>query len=78
MNKNAKIYIQDNRIGIKPENINNVFSAFFTTKLEEEKNSGIGLYIIKKIIEETHKGKIEFRSKYGYGSTFLITLPTAI
>lgn len=78
VNKNAKIYIQDNGIGIKPENINNVFSAFFTTKLEEEKNSGIGLYIIKKIIEETHKGKIEFRSKYGYGSTFLITLPTAI
>ena len=72
------VVIQDNGIGINPKDRDNVFSAFFTTKLEEEKNSGIGLYIIKKIIEDTHKGKIEFRSKYGYGSTFLITLPTVI
>lgn len=75
VNNYAKIYIQDNGIGINSKDKDKVFSAFFTTKLEEEKNSGIGLYIIKKIIEDTHKGKIEFRSKYGYGSTFLITLP---
>ncbi len=76
--KNAKIYIHDNGIGIKDENKKKIFSAFFTTKLSEEKNSGMGLYTIKQMIIENHKGDIQFRSKYGYGTTFLITLPTVI
>ena len=76
--KNAKIYIHDNGIGIKDENKKKIFSAFFTTKLSEEKNSGMGLYTVKQMITENHKGDIQFRSKYGYGTTFLITLPTLI
>lgn len=75
INKNAKIYIHDNGIGIKDENINKIFSIFFTTKLSGERNSGMGLYIVKEIITKHHEGTIEFKSKYGYGTTFLITLP---
>lgn len=75
VDKKAKIYIQDNGMGVKPEYEDKIFFAFFTTKGIAEKNSGMGLYVVKKIITEHHKGSIRFKSKYGFGSTFLITLP---
>lgn len=75
VNNYAKIYIQDNGIGINSEDTDKVFSAFFTTKFLMENNTGISLYVVKKIIENIHKGDIKFKSKYGYGSTFLISLP---
>ena len=38
------------------------------------KGTGLGLVIVKGIIEE-HKGEIGVVSKLGYGSTFFFTLP---
>lgn len=75
IDKNAVISIKDNGIGIKEENKSKVFSAFFTTKASSKSGSGIGSYVVKRMIVENHKGNIEFKSKYGYGTTFIITLP---
>ena len=75
IDKKAKITIQDNGIGIKEEDKGKVFSAFFTTKASSKSGSGIGSYVVKRMIVENHKGSIEFKSKYGYGTTFIITLP---
>ena len=75
VDKNAVITIKDNGIGIKEENKSKVFSAFFTTKASSKSGSGIGSYVVKRMIVENHKGNIEFKSKYGYGTTFIITLP---
>lgn len=75
VNKSAKIYIQDNGIGIKPENQAKIFSAFFTTKPSSRSGSGIGSYVVKRMIVENHKGTISFKSQYGVGTTFAIMLP---
>ncbi|MDD5102538.1 MAG: ATP-binding protein, partial [Endomicrobiaceae bacterium] len=75
VNKSARIYIKDNGIGIKTENQPKIFSAFFTTKPSSRSGSGIGSYVVKRMIVENHKGDISFRSQYGIGTTFVINLP---
>ncbi|MBQ4178457.1 MAG: HAMP domain-containing histidine kinase, partial [Elusimicrobia bacterium] len=37
--------------------------------------TGIGMYIVKRMIEENHKGKIWFESKYMVGTDITIELP---
>lgn len=71
-----QIVVHDTGIGIKPEDLSRLFVPFFTTKATAEKGTGLGLYVIKKIIEN-HGGKVEVNSVYGEGTTFTIHLPAA-
>lgn len=71
-NNFLKITIQDTGMGIEPENINKIFDAFFTTKTAGE-GSGLGLYIIKKIIDK-HSGEISVKSQPGC-TVFTVLLP---
>lgn len=68
------ISIKDNGIGISDEKIARIFDPFFTTK-DVGKGTGLGLYIVKKEIEEKHKGKIYVTSAVGVGTTFHISIP---
>ncbi len=74
---NLEITIIDNGMGMKESNLNKIFTPFFTTKTTNRKGTGLGLYVIKKIITEAHKGKISFESQYQQGTTFTIELPLA-
>jgi signal transduction histidine kinase len=74
--KNVEIRIKDNGIGAKPEILAKLFTPFFTTKLSSRKGTGLGLYIIRQIIEENHHGSVKFDSRYGIGSETHIILPT--
>jgi len=65
------VRITDNGCGIPPENLEKLFTPFFTTK---QKGTGLGLSIIHKIIEE-HLGQINVESTVGKGTTFTVTLP---
>lgn len=65
------ITISDTGTGIAEENIEQVFSPFFTTKKE---GMGMGLSISKSIIE-AHQGKMSVRSILGEGTQFCIALP---
>jgi signal transduction histidine kinase len=67
----AQIDIVDNGCGIPKENMEKLFTPFFTTK---EKGTGLGLSIIHRLIEE-HGGMIDVTSEVGTGTTFMITLP---
>ncbi|HBN06945.1 MAG TPA: two-component sensor histidine kinase, partial [Bacteroidales bacterium] len=67
----CKISIKDNGSGIKQENIDKVFSTQFTTKKD---GSGLGLSIVKSIIEMIG-GKIDFVSQENKGTTFNVYLP---
>lgn len=67
------ISIKDNGPGI-PENIQGkIFDPFFSTKGVGE-GSGLGLDIVKKIVEK-HNGHIYFDTKQGIGTTFFVELP---
>lgn len=67
----AIISVRDQGIGIPPENIEKIFSPFFTTKPQ---GNGFGLTEVYKIMQ-SHGGTIEVESKVGKGSTFTILLP---
>ena len=72
-NNYAIVAITDNGQGIPAELQAKIFTPFFTTKSAGE-GSGLGLDIVKKIIDR-HDGKIEVDSKVGKGTTFSIWLP---
>lgn len=68
-----KFSIEDNGIGIDEEHFHLVFEIF--KKLNNRTDSsGIGLSIVKKIVE-SHGGEIWFDSKLHVGTTFYFTLP---
>jgi two-component system sensor histidine kinase HydH len=66
-----RIEIEDKGSGISEENVKRIFDPFFTTK---EKGSGLGLPIVKKIIEG-HRGTITIRSREGEGTKVELRLP---
>jgi signal transduction histidine kinase len=68
------IFVRDNGIGIEPQYQKKVFGLF--DKLDpNSEGTGIGLALIKRIIE-THGGKIWVESEgLGKGSTFCFTIP---
>jgi len=66
------ISVSDTGCGITPQNLEQIFAPFFTTK--GESGSGLGLPICKQIVEEM-QGKMEVQSEVGQGTTFRVTLP---
>ena len=74
---NAILSIKDNGIGIKEEDLKNIFDRFYRTDKSRNKETGgmgLGLSIAKSIILD-HKGKIRVRTKENVGSEFIIILP---
>ncbi len=69
-NDQLLVSFSDNGQGIPEQAKGRVFDAFFTTKPLGE-GSGIGLDIVKRIIEK-HQGTISFESETGVGTTFFI------
>jgi len=65
--------VRDTGEGIKPEDKEQVFKAFYTTK-PRGKGTGLGLSIARSILVE-HGGDIALESEYGNGATFNIWLP---
>lgn len=66
--------LQDNGIGMTPEELEGLFVPFFTTKATAQKGTGLGLYVIQRIIER-HGGTINASSQYGVGTTFSLRIP---
>ncbi|MCK5837980.1 MAG: ATP-binding protein, partial [Desulfobacula sp.] len=68
-----KMTITDNGMGISPENIEKIFSPFFTTK-PVGKGTGLGLSVCFGIIEN-FDGTMDVKSEQNIGTTFVIGLP---
>ncbi|MGC8653161.1 MAG: PAS domain-containing sensor histidine kinase [Candidatus Kryptoniota bacterium] len=66
------IIIRDTGEGIPPENLQKIFTPFFTTK-EPGKGTGLGLAVTKRILQE-HNGTIEISSETGRGTVATIRL----
>ncbi|MEG4089596.1 ATP-binding protein [Microcoleus sp. Pol12B4] len=72
--KRVAICIADNGPGIPPENHQQIFDTFFTTK-PAGKGSGMGLAICNQIVTEKHGGQLKLRSQPGKNTEFEILLP---
>jgi len=71
------IEIRDTGIGIKPDDINRIFTRFYKVNEARTGNSsgaGLGLTMVKRIIE-LHQGEIEVESTLSQGTIFRIFLP---
>ena len=69
-----EFWVQDNGIGIKDEDKERVFSIFERAAESSAEGTGIGLSIVKKIIQ-VHGGDIWVDSEFGKGSKFTFTIP---
>ena len=76
--KEIHFFLKDTGTGISPENMDKIFTPFFTTK-EMGKGTGLGLPLIYGIVK-MHKGQIQVESNTNQdsgptGTTFKITIP---
>ncbi len=75
--ENARITVKDQGQGIPEAELQKLFKPFSTGSVRGtagEKSTGLGLVIVRKIVEG-HGGKIKVTSTEGVGSTFSFTLP---
>ena len=73
-----RILVQDNGMGISPEDQAHIFDRFYRVRRPETdsiEGTGLGLAIVKSLVE-AHNGKIGLESRLGEGTTFYLTLPT--
>jgi signal transduction histidine kinase len=68
----ARITVEDNGVGIEPENLEKIFTIFVSGK--GSRGTGLGLPVSQKILKE-HGGNIVVESTLGKGSRFTIELP---
>ena len=76
-NKRLYVSVKDNGIGISKENSNDIFKRFSQINNEitkSNKGSGLGLNIVKSIIE-MHNGEIYLNESYTEGTEFIFYLP---
>lgn len=73
-NKQVRISVQDNGIGIPAANLERVFDPFFTTKLGRG-GSGLGLNIVYNLVRDALGGSISVASEPGQGACFTLLIP---
>jgi len=69
--------VSDTGVGISPEDLPHIFDKFYRVRGHSRmaKGTGLGLTLVKNIIEVVHNGRLSVRSEAGKGSTFSFELP---
>jgi two-component system phosphate regulon sensor histidine kinase PhoR len=69
--------VSDTGVGLSEEDCQKVFERFYRVKKDQQMapGTGLGLPLVKHIVEDIHAGRIEVASELGKGSTFGVVLP---
>ena len=70
--KRIRITVQDNGVGISPDQLDRIFDPNFTSK---NSGMGIGLTMVKRMVED-YNGTITVVSEVGKGASFTISMPS--
>ena len=73
----ARVEVEDTGIGIPQKDQNEIFTKFkraSNAPLMHANGSGLGLFIVKRMIEAHPEGAVNFKSTEGRGSTFWVEL----
>jgi len=75
----VRVSITDTGVGIPEDDIKYVFDKFYRVgaNKKQAEGTGLGLNLVKQIIEKVHNGRVFVKSKVGVGSTFGFELPLA-
>jgi len=67
----------DTGMGIPSEDLSHIFDKFFRVRANNKmaKGTGLGLTLVKHIVETVHDGKLTVASEEGHGSTFSFEIP---
>jgi two-component system phosphate regulon sensor histidine kinase PhoR len=72
------IAIEDQGMGIPKEHLPKMFQRFHRVHTEDNRKiygTGLGLFLVKHLVEQLHLGKVSVESELGKGSTFIVRLP---
>jgi two-component system phosphate regulon sensor histidine kinase PhoR len=75
----ARVTVTDTGVGIPEDEIGRLFEKFYRVGANEKqaKGTGLGLNLVKQIVEKVHGGRVFVTSQVGVGSTFGFELPLA-
>lgn len=75
----AVVRVRDNGMGIPAEDLPHLFTKFYRVGANKKaaKGTGLGLALVKEIIETLHHGKVTVESAVGKGTTFVLQLPVS-
>jgi signal transduction histidine kinase len=70
--KMLAISVTDHGVGVKPSTQDKIFNPFYSTR---EKGIGIGLFVVKQVVEKDFQGTISLTSNKKQGTIFTVNLP---
>lgn len=73
VNSHVEIVIEDNGVGISPDNLKKVFQPFYTT-LRARGGTGLGMHMVYNICTRKLSGNINVKSEIGKGTKITITI----
>jgi signal transduction histidine kinase len=75
----VRVSVTDTGVGIPEDEIKHVFDKFYRVgaNKKQAKGTGLGLNLVKQIVEKVHDGRVFVTSKVDVGSTFGFELPMA-
>lgn len=75
----VRVTVTDTGVGIPQDEIARVFDKFYRVKANNKQatGTGLGLTLVKQIVEKVHDGRVFVTSQVGVGSTFGFELPLA-
>jgi signal transduction histidine kinase len=75
----VRVTVSDTGVGIPPDDLKHVFDKFYRVEANKAcaKGTGLGLNLVKQIVEKVHAGRVFVSSTPGEGSTFGFDMPLA-